>query len=134
MIVNNYTSIKRREKRIYSIFNQTVSRSGFTANTLIVCGVLLGLFTVIGVIFCFITGTLWYNPANLIENSDTGYFYIIFIGFPIGIGVCLNTVKIQNYKLIEYLSIYFTPKIPRDENGKRISISRYKIDKFIERM
>lgn len=134
MIVYNYTRIKRREKKLYSLFNTTVSRSGWSVNTLQTCGILLALFNIFGVIYCLISGTFWYNPINIALSSYAGYFYIIFIFIPIGIGVMLNSYKIQNYKAIDYLKIYFKPKTPLNQDGKKIKLYRYEQDTFIEKL
>lgn len=134
MIVYNYTKVKRREKKFYSLFNTTVSRSGWSVATMQTCGVLLAIFSVFGIAFCIITDTFWYNPIAFANNSLAGYFYIFFIFLPIGIGVMLNSCKIQNYKAIDYLKMYFTPKIPINQNGKKITLYGYSNDAFIEKI
>ena len=134
MVVFNYTKIKRREKRIYTFFDITISSSGIVANSLITSGILLGIFTVFGLIFCAITKTFWYNPVNLAKSSKVGYFYLIFIILPIVLGMFLNSYKIQNYKLIDFIKIYFIPKIPLNQDGRRVKLDKYEINSFIERI
>lgn len=134
MVVFNYTKVKRREKRVYSLFNTTISRSGWSVNTLQTCGIFLAIFSVFGIAYCIISGTFWYNPITIAESSAAGYFYIVFVFTPIGIGVMLNSCKVQNYKAIDYLKIYFKPRIPLDQNGKRVKLDGYKQNTFIERI
>lgn len=134
MIVFNYTKIKRREKRLYAILNTTVSRSGIVVKTIQTCGIVLGIFSIFGLVFCGITGTFWYNPIGLASGTGTGYFYLVFVLAPIAIGVILNQAKIQNYKLVDYLRIYFTPKVALDQDGKKIKLTKYKVDSFIEKL
>lgn len=132
MIANNYTSIKKREKRLYSAFNTTVSQTGIAFKTIQTSGVFLFIFGIFGLLFCMITGTFWYNPLSLAGSSSAGYFYIIFVFAPVVLGVTVNTVKVQNYKLIDYLKIYFTPKIPVDQDGKKIKVQGYIQEGFVE--
>ena len=136
MVVYNYTKIKRREKRLYSIFNTNISSSGIIINTLQTCGILLAIFSILGLIFCALTKKLWYNPLLFLgaDSNKTSYFYIFFIALPVVLGFFLHSYKIQNYKLIDYIKIYFTPKISLDQNGKRIKLDKYKIDTFVERV
>ena len=131
MVVYNYTKIKRREKRVYSLFNTTISQTGLLTSTLQICGVLLFIFNFLGILFCVTTGWWLYNPLTI--TQATLWFYLIVIGIPIGLGIWLNTAKIQNYKIIEYLIIYFKPKKPVDHNGKIIKITEYDINTHVEK-
>lgn len=134
MIVYNYTKVKKREKRIYSLFNTTISTSGLSVNSLKLSGIMLLIFGVFGIIFCLITGTNWYNPIAITKGSQVGYFYVVFVFAPIGIGMALNTMKIQNYRAIDYLKMYFMPKPVLDQNGKKVKLVGYKQDTFIEKI
>lgn len=134
MVVYNYTKVKRREKKVYSLFNTNISKSGISLNTVYTCLALLAIFAIFGVAYCVATDTFWYNPINIVKTSSAGYFYLIFIFTPIGIGVFLNSFKVENYTALDYLKIYFTPRVPLDQNGKRVKLYGYKIDAFVERM
>ena len=134
MVRLNYTSVRRREKRLYTFFNTTISREGITSSIFIEVFILLLIFAIPGLLICKITGILWYNPIYFVKGAQTGYFYLFFVGGPIGCTIALNTLKVQNYKLIDFLKIYFTPKIPRDEKGKKLKIHQYKIDVLIEKL
>lgn len=134
MIVFNYTKVKKRDKKLYSLFNTTISRSGWSVSTLQTCLFILAIFSVFGIAFCLITGTFWYNPISFANNSSAGYFYMFFVFLPIFIGIMLNSCKIQNYKAIDYLKMYFIPKIPIDQDGKRIKLYGYSTDTFIEKI
>ena len=134
MIVYNYTRVKKREKKTYSIFDTTVSSNGFSVRTVKTCTAMLFLFALVGVPFCLISGTFWYNPIHILEGTSAGYFYFVFIFAPIGLGIALNSTKIQNYKAIDYLKIYFAPKAPLNQEGKKIKTDEFKIDTFVERI
>lgn len=132
MVVYNYTHIKKRDKKIYSAFNTTISQSGIAFGTVKIAAAFLAIFSVFGLLFCLITGTFWYNPISLAKSSASGYFYLVFIIAPISLGVFTNTFKVQNYKLIDYLKIYFMPKHPIDHDGKRVKIEGYTQEGFVE--
>lgn len=134
MVVFNYTKVRKRDKRIYSLFNTPVSKSGISTKviyTSLVVGAFLNIF---GILICIITKTIWYNPIHFTEGTTVGYFYMVFIFGPMAIGIALNTLKIQNYKLVDYLLIYFSPKIPLNQNGKRLRLKGYKMDTFVEKL
>lgn len=134
MTAYNYTGVKRREKRLYRIFNTTISSTGIVTSTIYMSLAMLLLFALPGMLVCKITGKFWYNPLNIISESATGWFYLFFVALPIGIGIALNTWKIQNYKVIDYLKMYFTPKHMIDHNGKRVTVEKISIDTFIEKI
>ena len=95
----------------------------------------LAVFNFFGILLCLITGNFYYSPKFLIDGSSSGkYFYMFFIFLPIGIGVFLDSYKIQNYRAVDYLKLYLQPKFPIDHNNKRIKLYGYKIDGFVERM
>lgn len=133
MVVFNYTHIKRREKRLYSVFNTNISKTGIVTNMLLTMVVLVAIFSIPGLIFCKITGKLWYNPLLFTENGAVGYFYLFFVGLPIAISIALFNVKIQSYRLLDYLKIYFSPKVPLNQFGKPIKTESYKMDIFIRK-
>lgn len=103
-------------------------------STLKTCGILLAIFSVFGIIFCIVTDTIWYSPLNFSKGSAAGYFYMVFVVTPIAIGVALNSTKIQNYKAIDYLKLYFKPKKPINQNGEKVVLTKYKQETFIERL
>jgi len=134
MEVFNYTKLKKREKRVYKLMDIKFSQDGIATDIIKTSAVMLGIFSIFGFLVCALTNKLWYNPIYFIETSFTGWFYLIFVGGPIGLGIALNKVKVQNYKLIDYLKIYFSPKIPLDQNGKKFKIHKIETNTFIERL
>ncbi len=134
MTVFNYTKVKRREKRLYTLFNTTISKTGIVTNTIYTCVALVLVFFLPGLLVCKLTGTFWYNPLMIISTSSAGYFWLVFIFAPIALGVSLNSVKIQIYKMIDYIKMYLSPKQPIDHNGKRVTLDGYEIDAFVDRI
>ena len=135
MRLYNYTNIKHREKRLYSIFDTTISKTGIMMGSLYTALILLLPFTIVGVLFCIKTGYLWYNPVYLFDNTQgVLVFYMVTIAFPIGLGFFLNSYKIQNLKAIDYLKMVMAPKTPKSSDGSKISETRYKIDALVEKV
>lgn len=132
MKIFNYSSIKRRDKKVYSIFNATVSQQGLGMFTVKVSAMFLALFTVFGLIFCWVTGTFWYSPLALAHGTSAGYFYLAFVFAPIGLGVGMSNWKIQNYRAIIYLKMYFSPKKAINHDNKKVKIHGYRLKSFIE--
>lgn len=134
MIVYNYTRVQRRDKRIYTLFDTTISKQGISINTIKSSVLVLSIFTIFGILFCSITGKFWYNPKYIIESSSVGYFYTFFVLIPISIGVMLDMYKIQNYRALDYIKLYIQPRTPLDHNGRKVKPTGYKIDSFVERL
>lgn len=132
-VVYNYTRLQKRDKRLYAIFDTTLSSSGLAMDLVYTAAAMLAVFTIPGAIFCLITHTFWYNPIHILDGSSVGYFWMIFVFLPIVIAVMLQTIKIQNYKLITYLKMKLSPKKPLDQSGKKIKIKSIKYNTFIER-
>lgn len=77
---------------------------------------------------------MWYNPLMMAEGSAAGYFYMVFVGAPIGLGMFLVLYKVQNYRVIDFIKLYLQPKHPCDANGRRVRIQGYKMKTFVERL
>ena len=134
MKVYNYTKIKKREKRIYSIMNTNFSSEGIAANVISTSAAMLSIFSIFGLTFCALTHKFWYNPIYIAYGPEIGYFYLIFVFIPIGLGILLNKFKIQNYTALDYLKIYFYPKIPLRQDGKKLKMEKIEINGFVERI
>lgn len=135
MRVRNYTNIKTREKRVYTFFDVTVSKEGLVVKTLYTMATLLLIFTIFGVATCFGFETNFYSPFRFMTNAkSTAIFYIIFVITPIGLGQWLNSYKVQNYKLVDYLKIIMIPKVPKNSDGKILKEKGYKINGFIDKL
>lgn len=134
MIVHNYTKVKIRDKKIYKFQNWTIPGGGVALRTLQIVGALLVPFTIIGVIICAVTGTIWYNPLEIAYGPAAAWFLTVFIGGPTGIGIFLSNYKIQNYPVIAYLSLYFTSRKTVDKNNKAVTEDVYSQDCFVEKI
>lgn len=133
----NYTSIKNRESRIYSISSgaghTVISQSGIEVNFLKILVPLLFIFNIFGIIICIKAGKLYYIPIDFNGNSRA-LFDIIFIGIPFSISFALQYIKISSYGLLDYLIAYFRPKHSFSQNGEIIKQENYLIDSIVEKV
>lgn len=132
-VTNNYSALKTREKRLYSISGTTISQTGWSYLFIQVAGSLLVLFNIVGATVCFIGGKFYYWPIKS-DMSINPAFLVFFVGGPFALTLLLLYTKVQNYSLLQFLSAYLRPKRTRDEQGKVIKYSKYEQDSFIERV
>lgn len=129
----NYTNIKIREKRVYSISGTKISSFGVTTSFLKVFSVVFTIFNIIGIFLCFKANKFLYNP--IISSVEVDFtFLMIFIALPFGISILLNNTKIQNYKLIDYIFMYLKPKETYDIDGRKVKFIKYSVDSFVEKV
>ena len=129
MIAKNFTKVRRREKRFYSLYDTKISETGILKGSIALAALMMLPFNAIGFLYCNLTGTFWYNPFLFLESpNETGYFYIFVFVLPTIIGFALNQKKIQGYKAWDYLKMYFMPKIPVNQNGERVTIEGYELN------
>ena len=106
MILYNYTSLKRRETKIYSVGGQSIA-GGLSVEFLKVVGPVALIFIVIGFLLSLLLGWNFYNP--LADNFHP-WFTITILGLGIGIGCALWYIQFAGYRLYQYLAAYFKPK------------------------
>lgn len=128
----NFSRINKREKRLYSISDLTVSKTGIPTKFLGIAGVLVGLSLMINIPICAYTGDWYFIPFKADGTIDI-WGAMIAIGIPIGIASALYYIKVSNYRLIEVLLILLRPKHPINISGKKTEFTNIKIDAFLER-
>lgn len=106
MVIFNYTSLKNRETKIYSIGGQNFA-GGISIEFLKIVGPVALVFIAIGFALSFVLGFNFYNP--LAENFHAWYT-LLFLGLGIGIGCGLWYIQFAGYRLYQYLAAYFKPK------------------------
>lgn len=132
-VANNYSKIKNRDKKIYSISGTKISSSGISYKFIRVASTLLFMFNILGAIICLIGGEFYYWPfSNLMEFQPA--FLFIFIGGPLLLTMLLLYTKVQKYTLLEFIIAYAKPNKTRDQNGKVVKYTKYKQDTFVERI
>lgn len=106
MRIYNYSSLKSRDTKIYSVGGHSIA-GGFSVEFLkVVAPVALGVM-VIGFILGLVFGISFFNPFA--ENFHLWYT-LIFIGLGIGAGCALWYIQFAGYRLYQYLGAYVKPK------------------------
>lgn len=106
MRLYNYSSLKNRDTKIYSIGGHNIA-GGFSVEFLKVVGPVALVFIVIGAVLAAVLGFSFFNP--LAENFHAWYT-ILFLAAGIGGGCALWYVQFAGYRLYQYLGAYFKPK------------------------
>ena len=107
MILYNFSSLRRREKKIYSVAGTQISSTGIGVTFLKVVAPCTLITTLLGVIICVIFGKNFFNPLGDYFN---GKFAVFSIGSGVGIGLAGWYIRVQTYRLYEYLLAYLKPK------------------------
>ena len=107
MILYNYSSLRSGDSRIYSVAGTKVSSTGISTLWLKVIGAAITFGILVGILICIVTGRNFFNPLG-------PYFSLKFICFTIGgglgLGLLLWYMRIETYRLYEYLIAYIKPK------------------------
>ena len=127
----NYSDLKIREKRIYSISGTKISSNGITISFIKVAAICLAIFNFIGIMICLIFGQFFYFPFDIYFNFNPTFLFL-FIGIPMGLACALQYIRIQSYRLVEYLIAYFKPKTVINQQGIKIKLIKYKQKGFVE--
>ena len=125
MFLYSYSSIAKREKKIYSVGGTKISSTGVSVTFMKVMGPVVALFLFTGEVIAMLLGKHYYN----IFDNDFSIRYLLFwLISGITIGGSLWYIKIETYRLYEYLLAYFKPKkIYTCLNISRNNIKLYKI-------
>lgn len=129
MILFNYSSLKSRDTKIYSVGGHNIA-GGFSVEFLKVVAPVAIVITIIGGILASILGYSFLNPFA--ENFH-GYYTFIVIGLGIGIGCALWYIQFSGYRLYQYLAAYFKPKkvYTNDFKTKEYKLNNFKINSMV---
>ena len=131
MIAYNFSKLRSREKRVYSISDVTISSAGIPVKFLIIllC-VTVGLL-VFNALICWRTGFWYIVPLDKSGISSAAIF--IDVGIPIVISYTLYSVKVSGYRLVDIILLYLRPRAEISISGEKIVHSRVTFDAFLER-
>ena len=96
MYIYNYSALKKRDKKVYSVGGTRVSNTGISTTFLKLVIPSFLVFTLIGLI-----------PAAIFGSLKVLVFFAIL---GIAAGFALWYIKIESYRLYQYLIAYFKPK------------------------
>ena len=112
----------QRDTKIYAIGGTTISPTGISVNFLKVVGPFTILGFVIGLVICFFTGKHYYNPLH---SDFSMWFIALTVGLFGGIGYSMWAIKIQSYRLFEYLYAYLKPKYIYNNQSPKAARQKY---------
>lgn len=125
MPLYNYSSLRKRDKKIYSVAGTQVSSTGISVTWLKVVAPTTIITTLIGALICVILGKKFMVPLHDDWNTN---FTLFAVGSGLGIGLALWYIKVQTYRLYEYLIAYLKPKKTyHNLNTREIEYKLYKI-------
>lgn len=126
MRVFNFSGLRSRDKKIYSFGGAKISSTGISTNFLKIVTPVAGVFLLLGIIIQTILGKNFFNPFGP-DFSMT--YVVIFLGGGIGLGCALWYIKLESYRLYEYLLAYFRPKKTMhnlNTRNKEVTLTKYK--------
>ena len=132
MILYNYTSLQKRDTKIYNVGGYNIA-GGMSVEFLKVVGPVTILGIILGVIVANIFGLNYFNP--IAENFNFT-FTLIWTGISVGAGCALWYIPIAGYRLYQYLGAYFKPKkvYMNDFRHTQFILSNIKIRAFIKNL
>lgn len=129
----NFTKLNTREKRLYSVNDLTISSTGLPTKFLAILGGCIAISLLINIPICAITGVWYINPLGDGTGDLNLTGPLIVLGIPIGLAAFLFYCKIQNYRVFDFLVVYFKPKPTININGQSVKDEQYLFDAFVER-
>lgn len=96
MYIYNYSALKQRDKKVYSVGGTRVSDTGISTTFLKLVVPSFLVFTIIGIF-----------PAAILSSWKVLLFFAIL---GIALGFALWYIKIESYRLYQYLFAYLKPK------------------------
>ena len=131
MPLYNYSKLRNRDKKIYSVAGTQISSTGISVSFLRVVAPCTAFTIFLGVIGCIITG---HNYFNILGSYFWLNYVLFFTCSGLAAGLAGWYVKVQSYRLYEYLIAYLKPKyVYHTENSpfKRVKYRNYKINGII---
>lgn len=117
----NYTSLVKRDQKIYEFGGTTISQSGISVSWLTVVAPTTVLGILVGILICVITGRNYFNP---LQPYFSEWFIILTVGSGFGLGQLLYHVRVQNYRLYEWLFAVLRPKYIYNNSTPRVTSGR----------
>lgn len=128
----NFSKLQKREAKLYSFGDLKVSTTGIALHFLIIAAVLLVISFILNFLIASLIGIPYWIP--LLESGDINLWGIMLVfGLPIGLAALLYYTKVQQYRLYEFLFLYFKPKHDIAISGTKIVHEKYTYRAFLEK-
>ena len=106
MILYNYTSLQKRDTKIYNVGGYNIA-GGMSVEFLKVVGPAAIIGILLGWLISLPFGISFFNPFSPTFNTT---FTMVFVCLGIGVGCALWYIQFAGYRLYQYLGAYFKPK------------------------
>ena len=130
MRLYNYTSLKKRDTKIYNVGGYNIA-GGLSIDFLVITAPVAIVIIILGAIIGAIFGISFFNPFS--EDFHLAYT-LIWIAAGVGIGMGLYKIQFAGYRLYQYLLAYMKPKKVYVQEGKKIKeykLTNVKINTFV---
>lgn len=130
MVLFNYSSLKNRDTKIYSIGGHNIA-GGLSINWISVVGPAILVFIILGWLISIPFKINFFNPLG---DNFVPAFTLIFLGLGIVCGCLLWYVQFSGYRLYQYLIAYFKPKkvYTNEFKTREYKFNKIKIDSMIK--
>lgn len=130
----NYTSLKNRESKIYSVGGYSMS-GGISVEFLKVVAPVAIAFMIVGGVIGIPFGITFLNPFSKTAKFIWQYT-VLWTGAGIGVGLGLWYIQFAGYRLYQYLGAYFKPKKCYSNNFRltEYKLNNIKINAFFKHL
>lgn len=130
MILYNYSSLQKRDTKIYNVGGYNIA-GGFSVEFLKVVGPAIIVCLILGGIISIPFGISFLNPFN---ESFIWQYTVFFLVLGIASGCALWYIQFAGYRLYQYLSAYFKPKkvYINDFKNTEFNLTNIKIKAFVK--
>lgn len=130
MILYNYSSLQKRDTKIYNVGGYNLA-GGFSVEFLKVVGPVAVVVFILGGIIALPFGINYINPFG---GHFIWQFTCFFLALGIGAGCALWYIQFAGYRLYEYLGAYFKPKkvYMNDFRHTEFVLTNVKIKAFVK--
>ena len=130
MIIYNYSSLQKRDTKIYNVGGYNIA-GGFSVDFLTVVGPVFLVINFVGFLLSLLLRINFFNPFG--ENFIAGYT-ATFVVLGIAIGCGLWYIPISGYRLYQYLIAYLKPKkvYVNDFRRTNFNLTNVKIKAFVK--
>jgi len=130
MIIYNYSSLQKRDTKIYNVGGYNIA-GGFSVEFLKVVGPVSAVVIGVGFLLSLVFGISFFNPFS---DNFVAWYTIIWLILGIGTGCALWYIQFAGYRLYEYLGAYFKPKkvYMNDFKHTEFALTDVKIKAFVK--
>ncbi len=133
MRLYNYTALSDEDDKIYSIGGTKISSTGISMASIKMIGPFIGVGVFFLLVISIISGKQYWNPLG---NDFSAGVLLWTVGLWGGIGAALFYIRVQSYRLYEWLIARLKPKyIYNNEGGfsrNRQKYTVFKIDGIVK--